>query len=382
MDVEGKGSILLIENYAADFYKARLPLALFLIKNGWKVKALVPAGEYVALIEQAGIQPITYSLDRSNKGIFQLVKLVRIYQKILKEHPVDYIHSFRFQPNLLSVLANFFNKQKLVLHVTGLGIAFSNNSLKYRTLRLISHIIYQFKLIRADKVVFQNPDDVTDMWFHKFWSKKINVIYGSGVDTGYYSKQPFNKEVIRSKLGASSSDVIFLCVCRLIWEKGIAEMVKAFERLKQDGYQYELWIVGWSDTDNPRYVGDTFINTFTNSDNIFFLGRQDKVCELLVAADVFLYPSYYREGIPRGILEALSMSLPIITTDMPGCKLTVNDKVNGYIISPRSDDAIYNAVVKIMHSHTMQSMGSASRVMAENLFSNKMVFGAIEKLYE
>lgn len=382
MDITRKMSVLLIENYAIDFYKARLPLALFLIKKGWEVKVLVPAGEHVSLIEQAGIQPITYSLNRSDKGIFQLIKLVGIYRKILKEHPVDYIHSFRFQPNLLSVLANFFNKKKIVLHVTGLGIAFSNRSIKYRAFQLISHIAYQIKLLRADKVVFQNPDDVTDMWFHKFWRRKIEVIYGSGVDTSFYTKQFFDKDLVRSQRGASSPEMVFVCVSRLIWEKGIAEMVNVFERLKREGYHCKLWIAGWPDVDNPRHVDEAFINTFINSENIFFLGRQDKVRELLVAADVFLYPSYYREGIPRGILEALSMSLPIITTNMPGCNLTVEDGVNGYSISPRSEDEIYNAIIKIMQNNRIQSMGNASRLMAETLFSDNIVFNAIEKLYQ
>jgi len=382
MDVNKRRSILLIENDATDFYKARLPLALFLIERKWQVTALIPQGEKVSLIEKAGINTLTYSLDRRNKGILQLVKLVSFYKKLLDGHSFDYIHSFRFQPNFISVLVNFFNKKKLILHVTGLGIVFSNESFKYKLLRFASQIIYQIKLIRVNKIIFQNPDDVTTIWFHQFWKRKIEVIYGSGVNTEFYKLQQFDKKLIRLRFGASTSDTIFLCVSRLIWEKGIREMVGAFEKLKQKGYPYKLWIVGSPDTDNPRSLDSAFINRYDNNDTILFLGRHDNVRELLAGADVFLYPSYYREGIPRSILEALSMALPIITSDMPGCNLTVKNGVNGYMIPPRSEEAIYDTVVRITKDDSLAVMGESSRLMAENLFSNSVVFHQIENNYK
>lgn len=381
MDMIKRGSILLIENDTIDFYKARLPLALFLVQRGWFVNALVPENEDVSLIEKAGIKTFIYKLSRRNKGILHIFNLLFIYRAVIKKHKYNYIHSFRFQPNLVNVLLNFFNKQKIVIHITGLGIAFSNESFKYKFLRVISHIIYQVKFVRANKIIFQNPDDVANMWFHKFWRKKIEIIYGSGVNTLYYKNNFYNTDQVRLRYNVSSTDFIFLCVSRLIWEKGILEMVKAFQKIKQEGFPYKLWIVGWPDEDNPRHVETSFIDSFQNDGTILFLGKQDNVRELLASADVFLYPSYYREGVPRAILEALSMSLPIITTDMPGCKLTVKNGVNGYLITPRSDKAIYTAVLKIAEKEKVSEMGKFSRFIAEDFFSESVIFSQIENIY-
>jgi glycosyltransferase involved in cell wall biosynthesis len=99
-----------------------------------------------------------------------------------------------------------------------------------------------------------------------------------------------------------------------------------------------LYIVGWPDYENPRHVTDAYVNSIEEGSSIRFLGKRDDISQLLADSDVFIFPSYYREGIPRSLLEALSMGLPIITTDMPGCKDTVCDNINGVLISPKSVD--------------------------------------------
>lgn len=376
------GKILLIENFSADFYKARVPLAKFLLERGWDVYALIPAGEYVDLIRGEGIKVIEYELERKDKGLKQLIKLVKIYKAIINEYQIDVIHSFRFQPNLLNVLANFFNNRRVFLHITGLGIAFSNSSFSYVLLRWASQIIFQVKLFRANQVIVQNNDDAKDIWFSKLWKNKVQVINGSGVNTSFFSKEHFDKSVLRKKMNVAENSVIFICVTRLLWEKGIREMVDAFLSLKKTNSQAILWIVGWSDKDNPRHVEDSYIQQFKSDDTIRFLGKQENVLELLAVSDVFLYPSYYREGIPRGILEALSMSLPIITTDMPGCKMTVIKGKNGYLIEPRSTAEISEVVKRIIEGNAIPEMGIQSRDLAIVKFADSTIFCQIESLYK
>jgi glycosyltransferase involved in cell wall biosynthesis len=167
----------------------------------------------------------------------------------------------------------------------------------------------------------------------------------------------------------------------LIWEKGIREMIEAFQSLKGRYPNIKLWFVGWADQDNPRHVDDTYIKSFEGDDTILFLGRKKDVKELLALSDVFLYPSYYREGIPRGILEALSMGLPVITAYMPGCNLTVEDGKNGYLILPKSADAVKEGTEKLLANRNFTAMGRYSRKMAETRFSEAIIFSQIEKLY-
>lgn len=208
------------------------------------------------------------------------------------------------------------------------------------------------------------------------------VINGSGVNTSEFRKELFDRASLRKRMRISDNDKIFICVTRLIWEKGIDELTSAFKNLEEPYRRNtRLLIVGWPDKDNPRHVDDAYIDRFKNSDVISFLGKREDIPELLAISDVFIYPSYYREGIPRGILEALSMGLPIITTDMPGCKLTVAQEKNGYLISPKSSEAISNTVIKILKNNRLTEMGYESRTMAIDYFSNTVIFSEIENLY-
>jgi len=370
----------MIENFSADFYNARIPLARYLMKHGWDISALVPSGEYVQLIRDEGITVFEYDLDRKNKGIKQLMHLLKIYHQIITNNQIDIVHSFRFQPNLINILANLFNTKKVILHITGLGIAFSNNSFPYLLLRVMSQLIFQLKLLRADKVIVQNEDDAKDIWFSRFWQTKINVIFGSGVNTGIFDRNSFSKLELREQMGISKTDFTFICVTRLIWEKGIEELIESFKFIHSSCENARLLIVGWSDHDNPRHIPKSYIDEWNGKHNITFLGKRENIKELLVASDVFIYPSYYREGIPRGILEALSMGLPVITTTTPGCKLTVAHGENGYLIKPGSISELTNAMQKILQSD-MKEMSSKSRLLAEEQFSDALIFSQIEHTY-
>lgn len=372
--------VLIIENCSADFYKARMPFVRFLKKLGWNVSALVPSGEYVKLIREEDIEVYEYNLDRNNKGLKQVIKLVKIYNGIIEKNQIDVVHSFRFQPNLINILANLFNKKKVILHITGLGIAFSNNSFRFLLYQFLSQLVFQLKLLRADRVIVQNQDDAKDIWFEYIWRKKFKLILGSGIDTYFFDRNAFNKVALRQQLNISSSDFIFICVTRLIWEKGINELVLSFKNINKTHSNTKLLIVGWSDYDNPRHISQEFINEWNGKYNIIFLGRKENIIELLAASDVFVYPSMYREGIPRGILEALSMGLPVITSDTPGCNLTVENGENGFLIKPGSISELTNVMYKILESD-LKRMSSKSRTIAEEKFSNPLIFTQIEKIY-
>jgi len=381
MEVIQKKSVLLIENFSSDFLKSRLPLAKFLQKQGYEVFALVPNDGYLENIKDAGIQVIGYNLERKDKGIRQLIRLTKIYKIVAEENRIDIVHSFRFQPNLVNVLANFFNRRRVILHVTGLGIAFSNFSIYYQLLRFISQLIFQLKLIRANALIVQNEDDKNDLWLSGYWEKKIFIINGSGVNTTIFDQSLYDRRALRKEFGISQQDFVFICVTRLLLEKGIVEMTTAFKKLNELNPNIKLWILGWADIDNPRHVKKSYIEKFENSTAVKFLGRKDNVNELLAAVDGFIYPSYYREGIPRGILEALSMSLPILTTDTPGCKTTVTEDQNGYLFKPRSSDEIIKYVLKLINNPEIKAFGLKSRVIADSKFSETIIFSKIEKLY-
>jgi glycosyltransferase involved in cell wall biosynthesis len=232
---------------------------------------------------------------------------------------------------------------------------------------------------RADKIVLQNYDDQNDLYLNLFWKKKTHVILGSGVDIKDFNPKRFNRNELRAKYKFDNNCMIFTCVTRLLKEKGIVELVKGFEIFNKKNPDSILIIVGWVDFLNPNALDPLFIENYTNSDKIRFVGKSILVHEYLAISDIFIYPSYYREGIPRAILEAMSMSLPIITTNMPGCNLTV--KSNGFLIKPKSISSIVDVLYKISETDNLQTFGSNSRSMVTNIFSTDIIFNKLYLLY-
>lgn len=375
-----KQKVLLIENLPSDFYNSRLALAQFLSLNGYDVYALIPGGsKYSKFINDSDIKLIEYVFDRNDKSFLQILILALKFRRILNRHKFDVVHSFRFQPNLIHLIAGIGLNHKKIIHITGLGIVFSSNSFKYIFLRLISQIIFLIQFIFADKIIVQNPDDINDIWASILFRKKVQLIYGSGVNLEEFNLKKFNKLEIRKTLKISNKLQVYICITRLLWEKGIKELIDGF--LLVNNPDILLLIVGWPDLENPRHIPNEFITTAVqNSTNIWYLGKREDIPELLAASDVFIYPSYYREGVPRSLLEALAMSLPIITTDMPGCKLAVENGINGILIKPRSVSEICHGITSLQKSNIL-NFGIESRNLAENKFSDLIIYKQISNLY-
>ena len=368
--------ILLIENFAEDFVKARLGWAIYLKNAGYEVYALVPSNKGKGFEFPEDISIFWYDYSKHERGWKGWWSYVQRFRKVIREIDPDIIHSYRFHPNLISTLSNFFNKRKLVLHITGLGILFSSKSIHYAFHRWLARCIYLILLIRANKIIVQNEDNYHRLNFLGMGRKNIAVIAGSGVDVSVFKKDMEVREKVRKEWGIKQDERVYIMVSRLIWEKGILELVEAFSRIDKP-----LWIVGWPDEDNPRSVDDAFIRKWNGRRGIRFLGKRNDVFELLNGSDVYIYPSYYGEGVPRGILEALAVGMPILTTDMPGCRDTVREGINGRLIPPKSVEAILDGVFR-MEGEDLLAMGLESRKIAEKFFSNEVIFKQIEGEYK
>ena len=171
-------------------------------------------------------------------------------------------------------------------------------------------------------------------------------------------------------------------ISRLVWQKGIREVVQAGEELGPAHPALQLLVVGDSDKNNPQAVSDTYIAGYTDHPNIRFLGRRSDIPEILAITDLYVYPSYYREGLPRTVLEALATGVPIITPDMPGCNLTVEQGKNGYLIGIEDVEAIKAAILRIYQSGQAKAMGCESRRLVETKFQNKIVYQKIYRVYQ
>jgi glycosyltransferase involved in cell wall biosynthesis len=372
--------ILLIENFSIDFVNARLKYANYLKSKGFEVFIAVPDSISNDKLSSSEFKVHNYNLKRQNKGFLQIFKLIFDFFNLYKSNNINIVHSYRFQPNIINVLSNLFTKNQVVIHITGLGSAFSGTTVRSKILKYISLGIYFFIFFRADKIVLQNYDDQNDLYLNLFWKKKAHVVLGSGVDINDFNSSRFNSSELRAKFKFDNDCVIFTCVTRLLKEKGVIELVKGFEIFNKKNPNSILIIVGWVDFHNPNALDPLFIEKYSNSDKIRFVGKSNLVHEYLALSDIFIYPSYYREGIPRAILEAMSMSLPIITTNMPGCNLTV--KSNGFLIEPKSISAIVEVLNKISKIDNLQIFGFNSRSMVSNMFSTDIIYNKLFHLYD
>jgi len=375
--------ILLIEHTGAEFIISRLKLGLFLKEKGYEVFALIPEEadkKYHNIIEKNGLHVLTYPYERNTRNPLSNLKSIFHFRRLFKLHQFDLIHSFKFQPNLYAALGKlFFKKTKLVLHITGLGVVFTDKkTFKIRLLRWVSRCLFLLNFCIADRLVFQNPDDEEDLWLTDFFHKKHCVIQGSGVDIHRFDKRNHDRSDIRKQLKVENK-LVLTFISRLVWQKGIREAIEAVEGLFGDFKALHLLIVGNIDYSNPESVSKDFIQRYENHPQISFLGMRSDIPEILAATDVYVYPSYYREGVPRTALEALATGIPVITTDMPGCRLTVEDGKNGYLIPPKSVQATQIAIRKILDRKDLEEMGLRSREMAETKFQNDIIY---KKIYD
>lgn len=375
--------IAIVENFGLDFYKARTRLSIFLINQGWEVTAIIPDDGYVEKIEKIGIKVITVQKDiRTGLFLNKIQFAIKLY-KVLKHHKFDIIHLFRLQPNIIGTpIAYIANKDsKTINHITGLGSAFSSNSTKNTISSFIIKVSYKLNL-RFFKpfVIFQNPDDVKDLKLEQYEHKSI--VLGSSVNESIF----FEDKRENSTLNIKDLDQFahikyrFLFVSRLLKEKGIAELIDGFKKVKNKE-KCCLVIVGWEDSNNNNSLSNLDLNKLiSNEPNIKFLGQRNDVNDLIRFCNISILPSYYREGIPRFLLESLAIGRAIITTDMPGCKEVVSDKVNGLLILPKDSNEISKAMNNIQKLDLI-SLNKASLELYDLKFSEAKVFNSLLQIY-
>lgn len=365
--------ILIIENTFNDFISSRLRLATYLSKEHLSIHALLPNNERKKSVQKKYDYINFHFLENDNLRTNPKSQwsFIRTLKKLLKEENFDIIHSYRLQPNLLSSLCIITSKtsSKLICTVTGLGIAYSVHSTKYFFLRNLNTLLY--KLIHINKkihFVFQNEDDLR---FFKFKSRS-SIIKGSSVDEDKFKYEP------RGNLIKSNNKVKFLFAARLIEEKGIQELIDAFNLLSKESYNLELLIVGKEDSVNPRSFS---IRDESLNDKIIFLGERTDMPKIIHAVDVVILPTYYREGVPRILLEAMCMGKAIITTNVPGCRdLISKESPNGFLIEPKSTKSIYKSVIQIIDSDLME-MGLNGKNIYHREYSESIVFNKTLQLY-
>ena len=337
-------------------------------QSGAEVVVLAPFDEVVDDISKLGIRCIDVKMSR--QGLNPLVEILTVYRLIrtLRKERPDIVFNFSIKPVIYGGIAAYAIKSCHIFSmITGLGHLFVQQTRKYRALQAILIPLYRIAIKRNKGVFFHNPDDKQLFIQHKIIpSDKGYVINGSGINLEHYRPEP---DKIEPKT--------FLLISRLLWSKGIKEYVEAARVLKSKYPDIEFQLLGPLD-DNPASVKKSEIEEWKREGVIRYLGSTNDVRPYLHRASVFVLPTWYREGRPRAILEAMSCGKPIITTDTPGCRQTVDHGENGLLVRTRDVEALAAAMEEfLVNDELVIKMGRRSRQLAEEKYSVSKVIDSI-----
>ncbi|NNG81664.1 glycosyltransferase family 4 protein [Acinetobacter sp. ANC 5378] len=316
-------------------------------------------------LQQLGYQIHEIPMQRTGTNpLKDLNTLMEVYRLIRQIQP-DVVLSYTIKPVIYGTLAAWLAKvPKRFALITGLGYAFQNvESGKRSIFQKMVHGLYAQALKQADKVFFQNPDDLKlfqDMHLLSV-SKPTVVVNGSGVNVQDFEVMPLplnDQGIVKAS---------FLLIARLLGDKGVREYAEAARIIKAKYPETEFHLVGWID-DNPSAISQAELDTWVSEKTVNYWGKLSDVRPAIAASSVYVLPSY-REGTPRTVLEAMVMGRAVITTDAPGCRETVSNGVNGYLVAVKSvDDLVQSMQYFIEDPKLITYMGQRSREIALNKY--------------
>jgi glycosyltransferase involved in cell wall biosynthesis len=347
------------------FCSHRLVLAVSALNAGYDVGVVTRVQSHGDTIRQAGINLIPIQINRSGLNFFEdirsFIQLVKIYRK---EKP-DIVHHVALKPVLYGSLAAIVAKIPFVVNaLAGMGSLFSSSSRIIYFLKKILLSLFRVLCSRTNtKLILQNKDDFS--LFDTLGVPRANIVLipGSGVDTSVFSVSPEPQGTITITL-----------VSRMLKDKGIYEFVSAAQKIKKQGISAKFILVGGADPLNPSSIDEKQLLAWDRQGDITWLGRQNDIAHILHKTHIAVLPSYYREGLPKALLEAASCGKPIVTTDAPGCREIVQDGVNGILVPVRDSEKLAQAIVTLIQDPAKRkTMGQKGRELVEKYFAQEII---------
>ena len=290
-------------------------------------------------------------------GVLNNIKTLLAIRKLLKTEKPDSVFLGDVKPNIYGgIVAHLLGVKKIYGLISGLGYAFIDEpGLKRAFVKKVCMFLYRLSFRNFTHVFFQNKDDRNLFLKHKIVTEDhSSVVNGTGVDLEAYMPTEF------------PGKLTFFMAARLVREKGVFHFVEAASLLKEK-YPHVEFVLGGNIDQNPSAITQEQLQKCSQQVN--YIGYVEDMAEALKKASVFIYPSYYREGVPRSILEAMACGRPIITTDAIGCRETVVSGENGYLIAPKSTPALVDAIENfIKNPNLVKTFGHASRLLCEKKF--------------
>lgn len=356
--------VLILAGFAGSLANFRGPLILALGSRGHEMHAAAP--DLLTDIQTTGwlrAQSVTcHDAPLSRTGLSPIADLRGLFflTCLMQRTKPDVFFGYTVKPVIWGLISAWLARVPTrVALITGLGYAFTGQAKGKRAIiQRIARILYAFALRRATLIFFQNTDDRDDFARMGLLPKGVPVVVvnGSGVDLEAFAPTHFPCTPLR-----------FLLIARLLGDKGIREYAAAAATLRQSFPNVEFHLVGGLDP-NPDGIPEAEVQGWHGMGDIIWHGAMGDVRPAIAAAHVYVLPSY-REGTPRTVLEAMAMGRPVITTDAPGCRETVRDGENGFLVPPRDVFALVTAMEKFIHAPTLvEKMGQCARQIAADRY--------------
>ncbi|MCK5538784.1 MAG: glycosyltransferase family 4 protein [Bacteroidales bacterium] len=343
---------------------SRLPLMESLLSQGWRVVVATANDEYAGKLANKGIIIESVHFNRGGFSPKEDFIAYSVLRKIYKNYKPLLIHHFHAKPVILGTLAarHILGKEvKIVNSITGLGHAFTKGGIS----KQLASVGYHFSIPAGDVTIFQNRDD-RQLFIKQGWvtPEQAQLIVSSGVDITRF--HPVEK--------LESSQPKLLMVGRLLWQKGVGEFIEAAKIVKKHFPNVRFQLAGEWDFIHPDAISKKQLDEPISKGIIEFLGYIHNMDEELPKIDLLVMPSYYREGVPRVVLEAAACGIPCIGADVPGTREAISDEKTGFLVPPQDSKALAKRILDLLKDNKLrQQMGNNARKMVEEQFDIKII---------
>ncbi len=341
------------------FCSHRLQLAIAAKQAGYEVAVLTRVRDHGNIIKSAGIRLIPFESQRRSLNPFReigvLARLVAVYRRELP----DVVHHVAVKPVIYgAIAARIAGIGKTVNTLAGLGWFSTSPGITARIFQKLIKLAIS-NLLSSGMVIVQNPDDRRWLIGSGVPEEKIRLIRGSGVDTEVFTPGHRTNEV-----------PVVVLVARMLWDKGVGQFVEAAHIIRSRGETARFVLIGSPDPENPSSISELQLKAWSDEGVVEWWGHRNDLPSILKCVDIACLPSYYREGVPKSLLEAAAAGLPIVTTDAPGCREIVENGVNGLLVPPQNVSRLVEALIYLLDDRdTRRKMGNEGRRLAEAEFS-------------
>jgi len=366
--------IIIIGGLPESLINFRGDLIRSFVNEGHQVVAMTASAKpkLVDEIQTLGCRFVSFPIERNGMNPLSDLKVLLSLYQIFKLEKPDMILSYTIKPVIWGGLAaRLYGKSRFYGLITGLGFAFQRGGFKRNLLGNIATSLYKLALAKATCVIFQNPDNQQVFIDQKIVTEtRTKRVNGSGVNVSRYEHSPL-----------PSGQPVFLTIARLLGEKGLREYAEAAAIVKLKYPSAHFHLVGPEDP-SPDGIPMDEVMKWHNSNVIKYCGGTADVRPYIKNCQIFVLASYH-EGMPRTVLEAMSIGRPILTTNVEGCRETVVEGINGYLVLKQNPQALADKMIWFIENpDEWQRMGNQSRLIAEDKFDVHKVNAELMKIME